>query len=179
LPDNKEEEDIMAGSPPSTEKSRLELPEIQKLIKMIERSPITEFELVEKDLRIRISKNGHERVVGQMISAPQTFAPMAQMSSVAGKADEAELAPAGKSTIVEIKSPMVGTFYRAPAPDADPYIRVGDIVDVGRVLCIVEAMKLMNEIECEIHGKIIEILVENAHPVEFGQTLFRVDTSAV
>jgi acetyl-CoA carboxylase biotin carboxyl carrier protein len=74
---------------------------------------------------------------------------------------------------------MVGTFYRAPGPDADPYIRQGDIVEPGKTLCIVEAMKLMNEIETEVRGKVVEILVENGQPVEFGQILFRIDTSAM
>lgn len=78
----------------------------------------------------------------------------------------------GRVTIV---SPMVGTFYRAPAPDADPYVQVGDIVEVGQPLCIIEAMKLMNEIESEFRGKVLEILVENAQPVEYGQPLFVVE----
>ena len=81
-------------------------------------------------------------------------------------------------SLVEVKSPMVGTMYRAPAPDAEPYIRVGDKVEQGKVLCIVEAMKLMNELESEVSGRVVEICVENAQPVEFGQVLFRIDTAA-
>ena len=76
--------------------------------------------------------------------------------------------------LIEIKSPMVGTFYRAPAPDASPYVEVGDTISPGKVLCIIEAMKLMNEIEAEVSGKIVEILVDNAHPVEYNQVLFKV-----
>ena len=76
------------------------------------------------------------------------------------------------STTVAITSPMVGTFYRAPAPDADPYVEVGDRVEVGQTVCIVEAMKLMNEIEAEVRGKIVKVLVENMQPVEYGQQLF-------
>jgi len=78
------------------------------------------------------------------------------------------------NNLVEIKSPMVGTFYRAPSPEATPYVEVGDMVSPGKVLCIIEAMKLMNEIEAEISGKIVEILIENAQPVEYNQVLFKV-----
>lgn len=160
------------------EKSRLDLPEIQKLIRMIEKSPITEFELVERDLRIKISKNGahgatHVFTQPAMMPAPATFAAPASGGSVETPA----AVPSTRKNVHEIKAPMVGTFYRAPAPDSDPYVRVGDMVEPGRVLCIVEAMKLMNEVECEMTGRILEILVENAQPVEYGQVLFRIDTS--
>ena len=77
--------------------------------------------------------------------------------------------------LVAITSPMVGTFYRAPAPDADPYVEVGDMVEVGQTVCIVEAMKLMNEIESEVRGRVVQIPVENSHPVEFGQKLFLIE----
>ena len=168
----------MAAPRPKPEKSRLELPEIKKLIEMIERSPITEFELNDKDLKIRISKNGSGMpampVMQATMPAPLTApAPVAVDSGTPAPASEVR-----KAALTEIKSPMVGTFYRAPAPDAEPYVRIGDRVEPGKVLCIVEAMKLMNELECEIRGRVIEILVENAQPVEFGQVLFRVDTSA-
>ena len=86
-------------------------------------------------------------------------------------------APAKAVSVHEVKAPMVGTLYRAPAPDAEPYVRVGDIVEPGKVLCIVEAMKLMNELESEVSGRIVEICVENAQPVEFGQILFKIDTA--
>ena len=95
------------------------------------------------------------------------------------------MAPAGKEVatkqevkkLTEVKAPMVGTFYNSPAPDAQPYVRIGDIVNEGDVLCIIEAMKLMNEIKCEVKGKIADILIENGQPVEFGQILFHVDQS--
>jgi acetyl-CoA carboxylase biotin carboxyl carrier protein len=171
----------MAGTPPSTEKPRLELSEIQKLIKMIEKSPITEFELVEKDLRIRISKNGQEHGAFQTFSAAPMTVPMtgATPAHIPVRPEAETPSTPVKPHLTEIKSPMVGTLYRAPAPDADPYVRVGDMIEPGRVLCIVEAMKIMNEIEAEVRGKIVEILVENVHPVEFGQVLFRVDTSVI
>jgi acetyl-CoA carboxylase biotin carboxyl carrier protein len=104
---------------------------------------------------------------------------MPETRSEAGRprTDAAPGAPPALETRVEkktiaITSPMVGTYYRAPAPDADPYVEMGDMVEVGQTVCIVEAMKLMNEIESEVRGRIVQILVENAHPVEFGQTLF-------
>jgi acetyl-CoA carboxylase biotin carboxyl carrier protein len=166
----------VAVSRPKVEKSHFELSEIEKLLELIERSPITEFELVEKDLRIRISKNGTGSPAVPMIAA-QPAAPVATPApAVAAPAPPAP--EARKTQLHEVKSPMVGTFYRAPAPDADVYVRVGDTVEPGKVLCIVEAMKLMNELECEVRGRVVEILMENAQPVEFGQVLFRIDTGA-
>lgn len=167
----------MATTRPKPEKNRLELPEIKKLIEMIERSPITEFELTDKELKIRISKNGTPAPAVQVAAAPPVA--LAPAALPAAPIPAAAPAPEPKrAQFTEVKSPMVGTFYRAPAPDAEPYVRIGDNVEPGKVLCIVEAMKLMNELECELHGRVMEILVENAQPVEFGQVLFRIDTSA-
>ena len=156
----------MAGSQQGTEKTRIELQELQKLIKMIEKSPITEFELVEKDLRIRISKNGSEHGTYQMVAAQPMSMPVSapQTQMMPSRIEEIPEAKQTKTNLIEIKSPMVGTFYRAPSPDADPYVRVGDTVEPGKALCIVEAMKLMNEIECEVRGRIVEILVEKRSP---------------
>jgi acetyl-CoA carboxylase biotin carboxyl carrier protein len=171
----------MATGRPKSERGRLELQEIKRLIEMIEKSPITEFELVDKDLRIRISKNGKEGAVHVMAAPQMQMAqamPMAPAAISDGLTSTPSPAPARVVALHEMKSPMVGTMYRAPAPDADPYVRVGDVVEPGKVLCIVEAMKLMNELESEVSGRIVEICVENAQPVEFGQVLFRIDTSA-
>jgi len=164
----------MAVSRPKTEKSRFDLQEIKKLIELIERSPITEFELVAKDLRVRISKNGSGAPAVHEMSVPAAVV----RALPAAAAPAAEPAAPPQKQLYELKSPMVGTFYRSPSPDADPYVRVGDLVEPGKVLCIVEAMKLMNELECEVHGRIAEILIENVQPVEFGQVLFRIDTTA-
>jgi acetyl-CoA carboxylase biotin carboxyl carrier protein len=154
----------------------LNIREIQRLVKMVERSTISEIELEEKGLKIRISKNSSHD--GQtVVWAPSLPLGASPMPVPQAAPQPTELATPQKTGIVEIKSPMVGTFYRAPAPDAEPYVRIGDHVEGGRVLCIIEAMKLMNEIEAEVTGTIIEILSENAQPVEFGQILFRVDTS--
>jgi acetyl-CoA carboxylase biotin carboxyl carrier protein len=164
----------MAASRPKEVKGRFDLHEIKKLFDMVERSPIAEFEYADGDLRIRISKNGSTSHV-----APSQIYATGQAPVPAGVAEAplAPAAPAVRTQLYEVKSPMVGTFYRAPAPDADPYVRSGDLVEPGKALCIVEAMKLMNEIECEVRGRLVEILVENAQPVEYGQVLFRIDTT--
>jgi acetyl-CoA carboxylase biotin carboxyl carrier protein len=166
----------MAASRPKEVKGRFDLHEIKKLFDMVERSPIAEFEYADGDFKIRISKNGGIHVAPAPVYAnvPAAAAPMpAPVAEAAAAA-----VPAVRTQLFEVKSPMVGTFYRAPAPDADPYVRAGDTVEPGKAICIVEAMKLMNEIECEVRGRIVEILVENAQPVEYGQVLFRIDTSA-
>ncbi|MBU0508514.1 acetyl-CoA carboxylase biotin carboxyl carrier protein [bacterium] len=175
----------MAAPRVKAEKVRFDLHEIKKLVEMLERSPISEFEFVEKDLRIRISKNGASSAAAQVVHAPlmspAAVAPAPVLSPVPAAAPAPSVAPPPPPALalVEVKSPMVGTFYRAPSPDTEAYVRVGDLVEPGRVLCIVEAMKLMNELECEVRGRIVEILVENVQPVEFGQVLFRIDTSSV
>ncbi len=145
---------------------------IKKLIKVVENSEVTEFSVQEGDLKIKISKNGGNTV--QQITVPQQ---MAATPQPVAEAPKSEAAPKAEETsqdenLYEVKSPIVGTFYRAPAPDADPYVQVGDKVGQGTVLCIVEAMKLMNEIESDVSGTIVKILVENATPVEYNQPLF-------
>lgn len=145
---------------------------IKKLIKVVENSEITEFSVQEGELKIKISKNGADTV--QQVTLPQQnqMAPQAPVAAPpqtdASKPEENN----ADKDLYEIKSPIVGTFYRAPAPDADPYVQVGDKVAPGSVLCIVEAMKLMNEIECDVSGTVVKILVENATPVEYNQPLF-------
>ena len=151
---------------------------LKKLIKLVEQSDITEFTVQEGELKVKISKNSNQAPQVQYQPAPdygrqshglQQFNTSAE-SHLSVTTDHA------KSNLHEIKSPIVGTFYRAPAPDADPYVQVGDTVSAGSVLCIVEAMKLMNEIESDINGKIVKILVENATPVEYNQPLFLIET---
>ncbi len=153
---------------------------IKKLIKIVEQSEITEFSVQEGDLKVRISKNSSH--IPQVSFQPVTdFAkpvPVHQESSIqsADIQKDSPVQEQSKSNFHEIKSPIVGTFYRAPAPDADPYVKIGDMVAPGTVLCIVEAMKLMNEIECDVSGKIVKILVENATPVEYNQPLFLIES---
>lgn len=153
---------------------------IKKLIKIVEQSEITEFSVQEGDLKVKISKNSNHfpQVSFQPVSDFSKPVSVHQESSVQTTEIQknAPVQENAESNLHEIKSPIVGTFYRAPAPDADPYIQVGDIVAPGTVLCIVEAMKLMNEIECDISGKIVKILVENATPVEYNQPLFLIET---
>jgi acetyl-CoA carboxylase biotin carboxyl carrier protein len=142
---------------------------IKKLIRIVDTSGITDLEVEEEGFKIKIAKKIHSVRGG---SKPHVVLPPA------GADEEIDSNKSGKETETknntkhEIRSPIVGTFYRAPAPDADPYIQVGDIITKGSVLCIVEAMKLMNEIESDVDGRIVKILVDNGKPVEFNQPLF-------
>ena len=149
----------------------VELGELRRLIDLVQETGIGELEVRSGARTIRISAPGSGSSVAT-VAEPVRVA--------AGSADSAKPSPAADSSpktdhAVPIVSPMVGTFYRAPAPDADPYVEVGDHVEVGQTVCIVEAMKLMNEIESEVRGRIVKILPENAQPVEFGQKLFLVE----
>jgi len=133
---------------------------------------------------VRVSRAGHSSNQGEHVvvaHAPASGAPPAPSGSASGVSErgsgrvEGAPAPAAAVQLLEIKSPMVGTFYGAPQPGADPYVKVGSRVSTGQVVCIIEAMKIMNEIESEIQGVIKEVCLDSAQPVEFGQTLFRVD----
>lgn len=153
---------------------------LKKLIKMVEQSEVTEFSVQEGDLKVKISKNSKGSA---NVNLQPSFDYSRSAFSNPGNTQQTNEPPAtvvpieAKSNLHEIKSPIVGTFYRAPAPDADPYIQVGDMVSPGTVLCIVEAMKLMNEIESDVSGKIVKILVDNATPVEYNQPLFLIEKS--
>jgi len=142
--------------------------EIRRLIRLVQRTGIGELELTAGDRTVRIS------ALGSGVPAAMSFAASAPSAPAAPAVAPASAAPAAEK-LVAITSPMVGTFYRAPAPDADPYVDVGGMVEIGQTVCIIEAMKLMNEIESEAKGRIVKILVENAQPVEFGQKLFLVE----
>jgi oxaloacetate decarboxylase alpha subunit len=149
------------------------LAEVRQLIRLLQRTGIGELEVSSGTRTVRIAAQSHHPVnVG--LSPAAAFAPVPEgpASSAVGTAPSA---PQGTENLVAITSPMVGTFYRAPAPDADPYAEVGDLVEVGQTVCIIEAMKLMNEIESEHRGRVVKILVENAQPVEFGQKLFLIE----
>lgn len=155
---------------------------VQALIRMLDESSLDNLELRRGGTRIRLSKSpGGGAVVTEAAPArppADNSSPSAATGTPAPSADPAGPAPpaaeAPSTDLVDITSPMVGTFYRAPSPEADPYVEVGGAVAAGDVLCVIEAMKLMNELECEVAGRIVEICVENAEPVDFGQVLFRV-----
>lgn len=149
----------------------MELDKIRELVRLVEESQIQELELSNRGETIRIAKAG--AVAPIMMQAPAAT-PAAAASGTAA-ASTGSAAPAEPSSGREVTCPIVGTFYRSPSPESDPFVKVGDRVAVGDVLCIVEAMKVMNEIEAEFAGTVRECLVENAQPVEFGQPLFRVE----
>lgn len=147
----------------------MNLKELKEMISLMNENNLVEIEIEREGLRIRIKKgiSGIPEITEEKYIIQPSAAAMA-----ATPAKEAE-APTIKQ--VEIKSPMVGTFYRAPAPDAPPFVEVGDEIEPGQVICVIEAMKLMNEIKAEIKGRVVEILIENAAPVEFGQVLFFIE----
>jgi acetyl-CoA carboxylase biotin carboxyl carrier protein len=162
----------------------MEFKQIQELIKLVSESNIGEVTVEQKDFKITIRQK--EEQVTQMLSAPLQQAPVYQMpqqlqapQSAAQPSAAAPAAPAtaAPSNTVTIKSPMIGTFYRKPSPDKPYFVEVGDEVSVGKVVCIIEAMKLFNEIESEVNGRIIKILVDDASPVEYDQPLYLVEPS--
>lgn len=149
----------------------MNLKEIKELIMLMNENNLTELEIEREGLKVKLKKlpeGGFEQRIEQ---APVKYMLQHAPAEEAPKA-KAE-APVKKYT--EIKTPMVGTFYEAPSPDSPPYVEVGSEVSAGQVLCIIEAMKLMNEIKSEVKGRIVEKLVENAQPVEYGQVLFLVE----
>lgn len=159
------------------------LNEIKELIELLDKTSVHELEIENEGTRLCIRKPGKSELVHVqptvLSAAPQTLAPV-QAGSVAVDNGQAEVggqpaeSAAADANLHKIVSPMVGTFYRASSPDANPYVNVGDKVGVKTTVCIIEAMKLMNELEAEVKGEIVDILVENGQLVEFGQPLFLV-----
>lgn len=167
----------------------MDLNYLKKLIKIVDESGVDEVEIEEEGSKIRIKKSSANKENIQTVfqyptPIPQNIPPQVQYP-VAPQQQPQTAQPTEEQKVTEekkpekkyheIKSPIVGTFYRAPSPDSEPYVKVGDVVSVGQVLCIVEAMKLMNEIESDVNGRIVQILVENAQPVEYGQTMFLIE----
>ncbi len=156
-----------------------EIQHIEQLLQFMSKHNLEEFEYSNGDLRIRLRKPS----VGVVVAAPRAMvAPEIIVSGLAETHQEqpstAQAADARSSEDLHlVKSPIVGTFYEAPSPGAEPFVKVGTHVDTGKVLCVVEAMKLMNEIEAEVSGEIIRIFVENGQPVEYGQPLFGIRPS--
>lgn len=156
----------------------MDLDLIKKLVKMVDSSSVTDLEIDENGFKVKISKKiRNAQVISQ---APATFTSAQPIIQTASSVTEEKAKPKVETEptsakMHEIRSPIVGTFYRSPAPDADAYVQVGSDVTPGTVLCIVEAMKLMNEIESDISGKVVKILVESGKPVEYNQPLFLIE----
>ena len=146
---------------------------IHELVQVMREEDLAEIEVRRWFTTVRLRRSGANVDAG--VTTPRAAGPSAAPAPPAEAADAGAAPAAPQKNLVPITSPMVGTFYRAPAPDADPYIEVNAPVDVGQTVCIIEAMKLMNEIESEVRGRIHQVLVENAQPVEYGQVLFLVD----
>jgi acetyl-CoA carboxylase biotin carboxyl carrier protein len=160
----------------------MDLDFVRGLIEAVDQSGIDSLEINRGGTRIRIAKTPPAATVTMASPAAYAAAPAAAAPPAAAPASAApataeaeEPAAPPKSNLVDIKSPMVGTFYRAPAPEAPAYVEVGSVVSKGQTLCILEAMKLMNEMESEVDGVVREILANNADPIEYGQVLFRID----
>ncbi len=149
----------------------MNLKEIKEIVNLMNQNDLAEIEVEREGAKLKI-----KRVGGQIIEQVVRPAAVAAPAAVSAQPAEAPAPSAGSGKPTKnITSPMVGTFYRAPSPEAPPFVENGQIVEVGQVVCIVEAMKLMNEIKSEVKGKIVEIPVENAEPVEFGQALFVIE----
>lgn len=158
----------------------MDLKDIKAIIDLMKKNSISEFELERQDFKIRLKRTNGGGAGGEE-GAPPAYIP--QMTGMPGVIVSPQMpatlpspgpAPTPPSNEVEIKSPMVGTFYRAPSPEAANYVEVGTEVGPDTVVCIIEAMKVMNEIKGEVRGVITQVLVENARPVEFGQPLFKI-----
>jgi acetyl-CoA carboxylase biotin carboxyl carrier protein len=170
----------------------MNLNEIQDLIKLVSRMNISEVELEKKDFKITIKSEcskskgaANEQPIivqtaapqAQVVAQPQVAAAPPAPAAATPPAAAAASAPEENTNLIEVKSPMIGTFYRSTSPDKDPFVNVGSVIKSGDPICIIEAMKLFNEIEAEVSGKIVKVLVDDAKPVEYDQPLFLVDPS--
>ena len=148
----------------------MNIKEIKEMINLMNENGLVELEIEKDDMRIRLKKtaSGTEAFSGPIV---------VERERISGAHEKQAPQPLKETAVntVEIKAPMVGTFYRAPSPEAPPYVEVDQIVEPGQIICVIEAMKLMNEIKSEIKGKILEVLVDNAEPVEFGQPMFLIE----
>ena len=165
---------------------KLDHDDLDRLIEKISTSDIQEFSLEGEDFKLEIKRNvfDQNQVINNLVSNTsfdKQEIPNQKISNdnipIVNEPEAPQVAPPGRSDLTEITSPMVGTFYRAAAPGEEPFVEIGNNVKVGQTICILEAMKLMNEIESEFNAEIVEILVENGTPVEFGQVLMRVKQS--
>ena len=170
-------------SSPKTSEPSLNLAEIRELAELVDAHGFTDFEFENENIRVRLSKSPAPQIVQtvQPVTATTIAAPAAAAAAEARPdvkqetphpGAKAETEAAADEDLFKITSPIVGTFYRSPSPDKDPYVKVGDNVSPDTTVCIIEAMKLMNEIQAETSGEIVKIYVENGQPVEYGQPLF-------
>jgi acetyl-CoA carboxylase biotin carboxyl carrier protein len=150
----------------------VDLKDIKAIIDLMKKNSISEFELERQEFKIKL-KRGPNAVAYADEPQMQVYAPVT-MAAAVPTGNPAAALPAASSADLEIKSPMIGTFYRAPSPEAGNYVEVGSEVNPDTVVCIIEAMKVMNEIKAEVKGVIAQVVVENAKPVEFGQPLFKI-----
>ncbi len=159
----------------------MDFKQIQELIKMINKSNISELSIEQDQFKITIKQKDNEvqQIVTvpaiQAVQQPVAVAPQPVATAPAASTPAATAPPAASSNLITIKSPMIGTFYRSAGPDKAAFVNVGDEVAPGKVVCIIEAMKLFNEIESEVSGKIVKVLVDDASPVEYDQPLFLVE----
>jgi oxaloacetate decarboxylase alpha subunit len=156
----------------------MNLKELKELIEILKNTDISEIEIERSGVKVRVRKGGdvtYHPAMPRMEYPPAAIVAPAVPEAAAQPAPPEKPAEQTKSNQIKITSPIVGTFYRASSPDKPPYVDVGDTVKKGQVVCIIEAMKLMNEIESETSGKIVQILVENGQPVEYGQPLFIIE----
>jgi len=154
----------------------MNLKELKELIEMLKDTDISEVEIERSGVKVRLRKGGdvtYHTAMPRMEYPPSAIVAPIVTETSAPQADKA--AEQASTSQIKVTSPIVGTFYRASSPDKPAYVEMGDVVKKGQVLCIIEAMKLMNEIECETAGKIIQVLVESGHPVEYGQPLFVIE----
>ena len=149
----------------------MNIKEIKEMINLMNENGLVELEVEKDGMRIRLKKtsSGAEGYTGPIVVHQERISESAQKETSENPIEKISV------KTVEIRAPMVGTFYRAPSPEAPPYVEIGQTIEPGQVICIIEAMKLMNEIKSEVKGKVVEILVENARSVEYGQALFMVE----
>jgi acetyl-CoA carboxylase biotin carboxyl carrier protein len=155
----------------------LDLKVIKQVVELMKRSELSEFEIEEEGFKLRIRRGGEDAPVSYIQAAPAGMATPPPFPVPSPEAPGEPAAPAEEEGVSTVKSPMVGTFYRAPSPEAPPFVETGAKVEAETVVCIIEAMKVMNEIQAELKGTITEILVDNGEAVEYGQPLFKVKTA--
>jgi acetyl-CoA carboxylase biotin carboxyl carrier protein len=179
--ENKEEKIVRKISKKQAAEASLNMAEIRELAELVDRHGFTDFEFENENIRVRLSKTPAQQIF--QTSQPVVNQPLAPTTAVTETKNEAkpetphpgakaETEAAADENLYKITSPIVGTFYRSPSPDKDPYVNIGSKVSDDSIVCIVEAMKLMNEIQAEASGEIVKIYVENGQPVEYGQPLF-------